>query len=444
MNAWWTKYLPGSVRNKLEGRQHFQNVIGNTGWLMGGQIVRQGVGLVIGVLMARYFGPALYGEFNYALAFVALFTTVGLLGLDGIVIRELVRNPSCRDDVLGTSFIMMLIGGGVAFCLAMLSICLVRRSDPLALWLVGIMSAGAIFQAFNAIEFWLESRLQWKFSAIAKSSVLLLGGVVKIGLILTHASLIAFAWTGLAETVTGAAGLVITYQAKGVRLRTWRINTQLAKRLLNDSWPMMLSAFVTMVYLRIDQVMLGTLAGSEEVGIYSAAVRLAEPWGFISMAICASVFPSIIKGGTTDNEVFKSQLQKLYNLMALIAYCIAIPTTFLSGWLVNTLYGSAYDKAGPLLAILVWGSLFTNLGTARTIYMISMNWTKANFFSLLSGAIINIVLNYYLIPVYGAMGAVIASLISYWFAVHGSCFFFKPLHNTAWMLTKALLYPKAW
>jgi O-antigen/teichoic acid export membrane protein len=111
---------------------------------------------------------------------------------------------------------------------------------------------------------------------------------------------------------------------------------------------------------------------------------------------------------------------------------------------VNFLYGPAYSKAGPLLAVLVWGSLFTNLGTARTIYMITKNWTKANLLSLLSGALINIVLNYCLIPSYGAMGAVTASLISYWFAVHGSCIFFRPLHKTAWMLTKAMIYPKVW
>lgn len=444
MNAWWTRYLPDIIRGWLEGRHDLQKTIGNTGWLMGGQIVRQGVGLLIGILMARSFGPSLYGEFNYALAFVALFTTVGLLGLDGIVIRELVRNPSCRDDALGTSFLMMLLGGGVSFGLALLTIWLVRGSDPLALWLVGIMSAGAVFQAFNAIEFWLESRLQWKFAAIAKSSVLLIGGLVKLGLILKHAPLVAFAWTGLAEAIAGATGLVISYRAKGLRLQAWRFNLHLAAQLFKDSWPMMFSAFVTIVYLRIDQVMLGTLAGSKEVGIYSAAVRLAEPWGFISMAICASVFPAIIKTATPDNKEFDARLQRLYNLMALLAYGIAIPTTFLSGWLVDTLYGPSYNKAGPLLAVLVWGSLFTNIGTARTVYMITMNWTKANFLSLLSGAVINIMLNYFLIPSHGAMGAVIASLVSYWFAVHGSCIFFRPLHKTFWMLTKAMIYPRIW
>jgi len=440
----WTRYLPAPLRDKLDGRQQLLNVIGNTGWLMGGQIVRQGVVFIIGVLMARYFGPALFGEFNYALAFAALFTPLGLLGLDGIVIRELVRDPSCRDDALGTSFVLMLIAGALVFGLALLGISVARGADTVMVWLVGIVSAGTIFQAFNAVEFWLESRLQWKFSALAKSSAVLLGGFVKFGLIVKHASLVAFVWTGLAEAAAGAAGLVIAYRSQGLSLQAWRFNPQLAIRLLKDSWPMMLSAFVTMVYLRIDQVMLGTMATSEEVGIYAAAVRLSESSGFISMAICSSMLPVLAKAGTIDDEAFKAQLQRLYNLMALVAYSIAIPTTFLSGWLVHTLYGPAYSKAGPLLAVLVWCSLFTNLGAARTIYMISKNWTRANFLCLLSGGVINIALNYFLIPKYGAMGAVIASMASYWFAVQGSCIFFKSLHSTGWMLTKAMIYPKPW
>ncbi|HEY5512179.1 MAG TPA: flippase [Geomonas sp.] len=444
MKLAWARYLPTSLRDKLEGRQQLLKVIGNTGWLMGGQVVRQGVVFIIGILMARYFGPALFGEFNYALAFAALLAPLGLLGLDGIAIRELVRDPSCRDDLLGTSFALMLVSGSLVFGLALCAISLVRGADSVMLWLVGIMSAATIFQAFNAVEFWLESRLQWKFSVLAKSLAVLLGGLVKVGLIVKHASLVAFAWTGFVEAAAGAAGLVIAYRSQGLNLQAWRFNAQMARRLLKDSWPMMLSAFVTMVYLRIDQVMLGTMAASEEVGIYAAAVRLSESSGFISMAICASMLPVIAQAGSVDTEESKARIQRLYNLMALVAYSIAIPTTFLSGWLVQTLYGPAYSKAAPLLAVLVWCTLFTNLGAARTIYMISRNWTRANLVCLVAGGIINITLNLILIPRYGAMGAVIASFISYWFAVQGSCLFFKSLHNTGWMLTKAMIYPKAW
>lgn len=444
MSQTWTRYLPAFMQRKLEGRHILQKAIGNTGWLMADQAVRMGGGLLIGIWMARYLGPEQYGLFSYAIAFVMLFSSFAGLGLESIVIRKIVRDPSSRDEVLGTSFFMMLSGGLVVFGLAMGTVYLVRPDDTLSHWLVGITVAGTIFQGFNAIDFWFESQVQSKFAVLAKDSAFLLTGIVKIAFILMNAPLVAFAWAGLAEVALGSAGLVISYRANGYRVKAWRFSPAMAVQLLRDSWPMVFSSVVTMIYLRIDQVMLGDMVGSGEVGVYSAAVRLADAWYAIPFAICTSVFPAIVEAGTVDEELFHAQLQKLYNLMALISYAVAIPVTFLSGWIVTALFGAAYAKSGPLLAMLIWAGLFTNLGAARSVFLISMNWTKVYLVSMSLGCILNLALNYLLIPIYGAMGAVVASLISYWFAVHGSCFIFKPLRRTGHMLTKAMLYPRVW
>ena len=137
-------------------------------------------------------------------------------------------------------------------------------------------------------------------------------------------------------------------------------------------------------------------------------------------------------------------MQKLYNLMVFLSYIIAIPVMFLSGSIVDILFSDSYKSIGPLLAVFIWSGLFISLSTARNVFMVSQNWLRINLISTLLACILNILLNYYLIPVYGAMGAIIASLISYWFAVHGTCFIFKPLRTTGWMLTKAMIYPKIW
>jgi len=191
-------------------------------------------------------------------------------------------------------------------------------------------------------------------------------------------------------------------------------------------------------------VMLGSMAGNEELGYYSAAVRLTEAWSFIPMAICSSVFPVVVATRAADEELFYDRMQRLYNLMALISYGVAIPVMFFSGWIVEILFHSAYAKTGPLLALLIWTGLFTSLSAARILFMTSQNWLRINLVTTLLGCIMNIALNFYLIPGYGAMGAIIASLISYWFAVHGTCFIFKPLRPTGRMLTKAMIYPKVW
>jgi O-antigen/teichoic acid export membrane protein len=199
-----------------------------------------------------------------------------------------------------------------------------------------------------------------------------------------------------------------------------------------------------MIYMRIDQVMIGEMVGSREVGIYSVAVQLVEAWYFIPGVIVSSVFPSIVESKEMGESVFYERLQQLYNFMAFMAYIIAIPVTFIAGWVIRNLYGAEYGKAGPMLAVLIWSILFTNLGVARSTFLTAMNWTRVHFLTVALGALINDVLNYILIPPYGGMGAVIASCFAYWFASHGACFIYKPLNKTGGMLTKAIIYPRIW
>jgi O-antigen/teichoic acid export membrane protein len=444
MNPAWIRYLPSFLRQRLEGRHSLQKAIHNAGWLMGGQVFRLAIGLVVGIWVARYLGPSRFGQLSYAFAFTLLFSPFASLGLKGIAERKIVLDPSSRDEVIGTSFFLSLVGGIAAFAVATAGVFMIRPEDAMSHWLVGITAAGLIFQSVIAIEYWFESQVQSKFIVFAKMSAFLLVSLVKIGLIVTKAPLVAFAWAGLAEAALGAAGLLIVYRVHGYHVKAWRFSRSAAKSLLKDSWPLLFSGFMTVISLRIDQVMLGQMVGDREVGIYSAAVRLTEPWVFIPTAIGASVFPAIMESWATNEELFYAQIQKLYNLMALIAYGIAVPVSILSGWLVKGLFGTPYAEAGPLLAVLIWTGLFTNLEAARGIFLVSMNWTRVYFLTLLSGCVLNIVLNYFLIPIYGAMGAVIASCISYWFALHGACFFFKPLRKTGWMLAKAMVYPRVW
>jgi O-antigen/teichoic acid export membrane protein len=444
MNQIWVRFMPQSLRARIKGCAYLQNMVANTGWMMGDQVVRQIVGLLVGVWLARYLGPQLFGEFSYAYAIVLIVSPFAQLGLEEIAIRRMVQDPSCRDEALGTSFFMMIAGGIVAFGLAMATIFLARPDDHLGHWLVGILAVGIIVQAFIAIEFWFESQMQWKFTVYAKTSAFLLVSVVKVGLILLKAPLVAFAWAGLAETVIGSIGLLIVYRWRGFSLKTWRFSRASAGSLLRDSWPLIFSTLLTMIYLRIDQIMLGNMVGSEELGNYSVAVRVAEAWYFIPIVICSSVFPAIMKAEAVSEELYYAHLQRLYGLMALLAYGVALPVAFFSKEIILLLFSSVFSAAEPLLAVLIWAGVFTSLGAARNVFIVSKNWTRVNLISTALGCALNIALNYALIPHYGAMGAVIATFISYWFAVHGTCLFLKPLRKTGWMMTKAMFYPKIW
>jgi len=444
MDQAWIRFLPAFIREKIKERYLLQKTIGNTGWMLGDYILRKVVGLLVGVWLARYLGPQLYGELSYAIAVVMIIAPIAMLGLDAISIQRLVKDPSLRDEVLGTSFILMTVGGVAAFGLSLVAIFLARPEDRLAQCLVGIIAAGTIVQSFNAIEHWFESQLQWKFTVYAKTPAFLLLSLVKIGLILVQAPLVAFVWAGLAECALSSAGLLIAYRQRGYLVKAWRFSKTMAKSLLQSSWPLIFSTVLTMVYLRIDQVMLGNLGGNKELGNYSVAVQISEAWFFLPLAICSSVFPALVGAETISEELFSAHLRRLYGLMAFLAYGFALPVTFFSREIIRLLFTPAYSDAAPLLAILAWAGLFISLDAARNRLILAKNWTRLNLVSVALGGAANILLNFVLIPKYGAMGAVVATVISYWFAVHGTCFLFKPLRKTGLVMTKAMFYPKFW
>jgi len=186
------------------------------------------------------------------------------------------------------------------------------------------------------------------------------------------------------------------------------------------------------------------MSSSKELGNYAVAVQISEAWYFIPLVISSSVFPVIVESEASSEELFYEQMQKLYSLMAFLTYVIALPVAFFSKAIINLLFSSVYSDAGSLLAILIWAGLFTGLEKARNCFIVAKNLTRMNLISIALGSILNILLNFLLIPEYGAMGAVIATFISYWLAVHGSCFILKPLRKTGWMMTKAIFYPKFW
>lgn len=441
MHQLFIKFFPGFIRSKLVGRATLQKTITNAGWLFADKIVRMGVGLFVTIIVARYLGPKEFGIYNYALAFVALFSAIAALGLDGIVVRNVIRDPSCKEETLGSAFVLKLVGGIVTILLTSGTIFVLRPDDSLTQWMVEIIALGTIFQAFDTIDFWFQSQIQSKYTVYAKNIAFLSISMVKVVLVIIKAPLIAFAWAGLLEIVLGSIGLVITYKMKGYSLFNWNIKLSRAQSLLKDSWPLILSGIVIMIYMRIDQIMLGEMLGDDEVGIYSAAVRLSEVWYFIPTAIVASVFPSIIEARENDRRSYIDRIQKLYVIMTLIAFSIALPTTFLSNKIINFLYGDNFNQAISVLTIHIWAGVFVFLGVASGQFLLAENYTKIAFYRTLVGALFNILLNLIMIPAYGVNGAAITTLVSYFIATFFLIFIKNTREQSLMMFKSILLFP---
>lgn len=403
----------GRLRQRITARPRLQQILANVSWLFADKVLRLGLGLVVGVWVARYLGPAMLGALSYATAFVGLFDPVAGLGLKGVVVRELVREPEEAGTLLGTAGVLLLLAGGLAYLLALAGILWLRADDPLAILLVAIMGSTLLFKASEVAAFWFEARVLSKYVVWVQNGCFLVIAAVKVLLILGGASVVSFAWASLAEAAATAALLVLVLRARGPGLAAFAVRGRVALRLLRESWPLLLSSVAIIIYMRIDRVMLGQLADDEAVGIYSAAARLSEAWYFVPTAIVASVFPAILRARAENDALYWSRLQRLLDLLTWLAIAAAIPTTFLAGWVITLLFGDRYAAGGSVLAVHVWASVFVFMGVATSYWMLAEGGQILALQRAVVGAVTNLCLNFVLIPPFGIDGAAWATVIAY-------------------------------
>ncbi len=387
----------------------------NTSWMFGEQMLRMASGLLVGIWVARYLGPEQFGLFSYALAFVSIFSGLAKLGLDGIVVRDLVNHPHQRDVYLGTAFWLKFVGAFVMLGFVALATLFTSNDHTTNLY-VFIIASGIIFQSFEVVDFYFQSKVLSKFVSICKITQLAVSSALKVYFVVTGADLIWFVVVTLIDQVMLALTLLVAYrfQKQGSFISFFDIN--IAKNLLKISWPLILSGLAVTIYMRIDQLMIKEMLGTKEVGLFSAAVRLSEVWYFVPGIITSSLFPAIVSAKKVSRALYLQRLQKLSTLMTWLAVSVALPVTFFADSIVNLLYGYSYQQAGLVLAVHIWGAVFVFLGVASGVFFTVESYTKKSLYRTLLGAISNVLFNLLLIPHYGIAGAAMATVISQFIA----------------------------
>jgi O-antigen/teichoic acid export membrane protein len=404
-------FISNFIRRRSGHRPNLVKIVDNISWLFFDQIIRTIMAFFVGVWIVRYLGPEQFGLFSYVLAFTAIFGSIAKLGLDGIMVRELVNHPEKRDTYLGTAFWLKIFGAFIVMGL-IATILTFTSNDATTNQFIFIIAAGLVFQSFEVVDFYFQSQVLAKIVSICKIIHLALSSIIKIYLVLTEAELIWFVLVTAFDALSLAVSYFIAYKLIKNQAFYKHFDLSIAKQLLKDSWSLMFSAIIVTIYMRIDQIMIKEMLGEHKVGIYSVAVKLTEVWYFLPTLITASLFPAILNAKKISEDLYYDRLQNLYTFMLLIALAAAIPTFFLADWVIKFLYGSAYQEAGRVLMIYIWASVFIFGGVAASKWIIAENVQLYSNCFLIFGLVSNILFNYILIPQYGITGAAIATLLA--------------------------------
>ncbi len=397
-------------------QESLKKYIANTSWLLFISILKIIVFLFVGTYVARYLGPYNYGILNYCISFVLLFSAFSGLGLDFIVVRELVKEKDKNNEILGTACTLKILSTLLVLFAIWMTLILTNNSQEIKRYIL-LISFGLLFQTANIIDFYFQSQVLSKHTVLAQFLQLIIGSALKMYFIYTKAPLYWFVWTIFIEYVILAVGLIINYFLYGKRLQRWKFNFNLAVYFLRNSWPLIFSGMMIAIYTKIDKIMLKHMLGEATVGIYSAATNISEAGYFIPSVICGSIFPAIVKVKIQSQKLYFDRLKSLYSLMIWLSLVIIMFAYLWGEKIILFFFGNEYFGSILLLKIHIWSNLFVYIWLAIGYYLMAENYTGISLARASLGMLLSITLNYFLILRYNVLGSAFAAIISYFFVM---------------------------
>lgn len=397
----------------------------NSLWLLFEKLIRLIVALTVGAWVARHLGPRAFGELAYAITFIAFFQGIANLGLDGIVVRDLARNPSDAPKILGTTFRLRLAAGFICWLISIALIWALRPGDRQALQLIAIIGASLVLQSTDSIDLWFQCQGQNRRTVTAKLISYAIANAIRISFILLNAPLFLFALAVLLDATLLAIALTLTYK-KHPTPQNWQINKHLSQELLTQSWPFMLSGLAVLIYMRIDQIIIRQILGESQLGLYSAAISISQLWSVIPTTLAIALAPYIARKKLEDESTYMRAIFTLFRIFAAIAVTVTVIVACFSTQIIKILYGPSFSEAASALAIHVFSNIFIFMGVAQGLWLINEGLGKITLYRTALGVSISILGNILLIPHLGIRGSAVVTVIAQFFAAVGSNAFFAP------------------
>ena len=385
-------------------------VVKNAGWIIGGKVSNKLLAFVVAIFAARYLGPSNYGLINYAAAYATFFASLCTLGINSVIVKNLVDHPEQEGETIGTT-LLLRAASSLLSALAIIGIVsVVDRGERLTVLVVALYSIGLVFQVFDTLNYWFQARLQSKYSAIAELISYAAMSVYKIVLLALGKSVEWFAVASALDYIVLAAFLLIAYfKNGGTKLHC---SLKKAKELLQSSSSFIIAGLMVSIYACTDKLMLKQMLGSDAVGHYSLASTLSSAWAFVLAAIIDSLYPEIVQSFQKDRLRYERKNRQLYAIVFYVSLFVSAAICLAARPFIRILYGATYLPAVEPLRIVVWYTAFSYLGVARNAWMVCENRQKYLKYLYFSAAALNVVLNLVLIPPWGASGAAAASLIT--------------------------------
>lgn len=382
----------------------------NASWLIGGRIAQMVLSFFVSILTARYLGPSNYGIISYVNAYVAFFTSLCTLGINSVIIKDFVEKPQEQGEAVGTTLAMRFISSFLSVIMILCIVNVVDHDEPTTIVVAALCSISLLFQVLDTFNYWFQSRYESKITSIATFVAYAATALYRLVLLALHKDVEWFAFATSVDYIVLGVFLFYSYRKNnGPKLS---VSIEKGKSLFGRSYHYILSGMMVAIYGQTDKFMLKQMLDETSVGYYSLASSVNLMWVFVLQAIIDSMYPTIMRLYEKDREQFNRKNRQLYAIVIYVSMAAAICFVLFAPLVIKILYGDAYMPAVGPLRVITWYTIFSYLGVARNAWIVCMNKQKYLKYMYLSAAFINIGLNYIMIPMWGASGAALASLLT--------------------------------
>ena len=359
-------------------------IISNVFWALAGKLTGLVSALLVGIFVARYLGPTLYGVMNYAVSFVTLFLVIATFGFENIEIREEAKANDQKDIILGTVFVLRLVLSLVTIVLISV-VAYINETDLYTFGIIMVYAITVILTPFDVIRNYFTSLIQNEYIVKVGIFRTILSGTIKIVLLLVHASLVWFVISLVFDACILAQGYCYVYKKKIGSMRS-------------------LSGVAATIFLQIDQIMIGNMIDKTSVGYFSVASKFVEVLLYVPTILIQTVSPLLVKERKYDLDSYRKKSQMFMNVTVWLCALCAIFISLCSQYIVVWTFGLKYAASIAILQILS----FKIIGVALNIVsgQILIIEEKQKYFVLrsLSGCIVCVVLNLLVITRFGVCG----------------------------------------
>lgn len=415
----------------------WKKFISNTSWIIGGKVFQMLISLLITSITVRYLGPANYGLINYTNAYVAFFSSICTLGLNGVIVNTMVNHRDEEGKIIGSAIVMRLVTSVVSMFAVYLLIREVGNNDTLLIKIALLQYVSVIFASFDTINFWYQSNLMSKVATIIQSVAYIIMSLYRVVILILDKDVTWFAFAVSLDIMFVGIALLLSYFKNGEKKLGFSIKW--CKIMLSQSYPFIISGIMTTVYAQMDKIMIGNMMDQTSVGLYSTAIVITGLWAFIPIAFLDSARPIVMAEKKRSQDSYVRRLKQLYAFIIWLSFAYAVAMTIFSKYVILILYGKAYLASRSALVITVWYCAFSYLGSAKNVWMICENKMKYETVLTFIGMICNIVLNFVLIPLLGIVGAAIATLLTQIITNFLLLFVFKDTRENAVLIYEAIM-----